>query len=329
MVALFLWWLLTACCAQAHDSRPLYVEIREIADHTFTVQWKAPVSLPVFALPQVIMPDDCGVADEGSLRQQGDAWLLRSVYRCGGGLSGQKLQLRYPNNNPSLSALFRVSLGNGENHSRIMPPGESAWQVPVAENLWQVSYQYSWLGIEHIFLGIDHLLFVACLMFIARTGRRILITITGFTVAHSLTLVLSTLDVIFLPIAPVEAVIALSIIFLAHEIAVGNRNSWTWRYPVAVSSSFGLLHGFGFASVLGEIGLPQTEKLAALLFFNIGVEIGQIVFVSALAAAAWLTTIIFRQSQTGLLNHWSCNLLASYTIGITASVWLMQRLAGY
>ncbi len=118
-------------------------------------------------------------------------------------------------------------------------------------------------------------------MVIAGTWRRILITITGFTIAHSITLALSALGLVRVPIPAVEAAIALSIVFLAVEIVRGDKTSLTYRYPIAVSSSFGLLHGFGFAAVLGETGLPQTEIPAALLFFNVGVELGQIAFVLA------------------------------------------------
>ena len=135
--------------------------------------------------------------------------------------------------------------------------------MPDAENRFAVATEYTWLGIEHIWIGIDHLLFVACLLFIAKTSRRVLITITGFTVAHSITLALSALDLVRIPTPPVEAAIALSVVFMAWEIAKGNMNSLTHRYPIAVSSSFGLLHGFGFAAVLRDIGLPQDKRFVS------------------------------------------------------------------
>ena len=149
---------------------------------------------------------------------------------------------------------------------------------------------YLVFGVEHILSGMDHLLFIACLIFIAGTWRRILVTITGFTIAHSLTLTLSALELIRLPVPPIEATIALSIVFLAREIALDRRDTLTWRYPIAVSAGFGLLHGLGFASALKDIGLPQTEIPAALLAFNVGVEIGQIMFVSSMLVVFWLIT---------------------------------------
>lgn len=179
---------------------------------------------------------------------------------------------------------------------------------------------YTFLGIEHILEGLDHLLFVACLVIIASSFSKLLWTITGFTLAHSVTLVLSTLGWFSIPIPPMEAAIALSIIFLALEIVKGNKQSLTYRYPVAVSSSFGLLHGFGFASVLTEIGLPQEESLIALLFFNIGVEIGQIIFVVFLLILGWIGSKLV---QLHGKNIWER--VIGYTIGTVSTFWLLQR----
>jgi hydrogenase/urease accessory protein HupE len=176
-------------------------------------------------------------------------------------------------------------------------------------------------------------LFVACLLFIARTPRRLLITITGFTAAHSITLALSTLDLVRIPTPPVEAAIALSVVFMAWEIVRGDETSLTHRFPVAVSSSFGLLHGFGFAAVLRDIGLPQTELPTALLFFNGGVEIGQILFVFTLLAAFFVLRPIMvwlLQSARDGEVHWStATVPASYLIGSVASFWMIDRIAGF
>ncbi len=322
-------WLLGIGTALGHDARPLYVDIRESQPEHFAVLWKAPASLPAPALPSLAMPESCRSSGESVSGHTGDAYTLHANYHCPGGLSGKELALDYPGKNPGLSALFRVTLSSGETRTHVLEPDEPTWVVPEAENLWRVSRDYTVLGIEHIFAGTDHLLFVACLIFIARTPRRILVTVTGFTVAHSLTLALSTLGVVQLPVAAVEAVIALSIVFLAHEIAVADKASWTWRYPVLVSSAFGLLHGFGFAAVLRDIGLPQTELPAALLFFNIGVEIGQLLFVGALAAVVWLVARGWQTTGNGLLDRRFVHLIGSYGVGIIASYWLVQRVAGF
>ncbi len=168
---------------------------------------------------------------------------------------------------------------------------------------------------------------MVCLLWIAGTTRRVLVTITGFTLSHSVTLILSALQVVTVPVKPVEAVIALSIVFLATEIARGKRDSLTWRYPIAVSSSFGLLHGFGFAAALSEIGLPQKELITGLLFFNVGVEIGQTLFAVGIVLLIHLLKRMASrwQGQGGGLNE-RLRLLISYGVGGLASFWMIERL---
>lgn len=321
--------LLMAGYATAHDARPVFVEITELQALRFQVQWKAPLSLQVQAMPRVLMPESCRPPDQPLLSQVSDAYSLQQSFQCTAGLTGEMLGIRYPGSNPGLSTLIRVQLLDGAQYTRILKPGETNWQIPAEENFGSVARQYSLYGIQHIFAGIDHLLFVACLLFIAGSLRRTIVTITGFTVAHSLTLALSALQLVTVPVPPVEAAIALSIVFLAHEIAVGNKNSWTWRYPLLVSGSFGLLHGFGFAAVLRDIGLPQTELVTGLLFFNLGVEIGQVLFIVSLVFAVSLLGKLLGETRTDLLAHRRSNAVASYAFGVTASFWLIERIAGF
>ena len=176
-------------------------------------------------------------------------------------------------------------------------------------------------------------MFVALLVLIARTGKRTLITVTGFTLAHSLTLALSTLDLVALPIPAVEAAIALSIVFVATEIARGDATTLTYRYPVLVASSFGLLHGFGFASVLREVGLPAAELPTALLFFNVGVEIGQVVFVLIIFGLAAAVRAAGRRAHGGLesfsLSDGRTGLVTAYAVGAVASFWTLERVLGF
>ena len=321
---LFTFILLLATGAAAHEARPVFVQIKETAPNQYFANWKVPTTVPAIAIPTLTMPSGCRAQGDLVKIEYPDAYLRQQQYLCNSGLSGQTLGLQYPVFNPSLTSLFRVELLNGEVHSHIMKPDESSWRVPAKESFLAVAEDYLLLGIHHIFSGIDHLLFIACLVFIARTPRRILVTITGFTMAHSLTLALSTLRIVELPGRPVEAAIALSIIFLAHEIATNHRESWTWRYPITVSSSFGLLHGFGFAAVLRAIGLPQTELPAALLFFNVGVEIGQIMFVLALAVIIYSVKRL--SIQRLILQHQAVlTQMLVYFIGTTASYWFVAR----
>ena len=325
--------LLIAPLAQAHDARPNYVQITETETHTFSVSWKVPSSMPGGALPYPTLPEGCAAEHQPAWQQAGAEYIGQQVFRCNAPLSGRVVGFEFPTVNPSLSTLYKIKLANGEEHLRILKPGETEWTVPDAENRFAVATEYTWLGIEHIWIGIDHLLFVACLLFIARTSRRLLITITGFTVAHSITLALSALDVVRIPTPPVEAVIALSVVFMAWEIAKGDEGSLTHRYPIAVSSSFGLLHGFGFAAVLRDIGLPQTELPIALLFFNVGVEIGQLLFIGVLLTGFFVLRPAFvhmLRSTEDHSVHWrSLTMPASYVIGSIASYWMIDRISGF
>jgi len=324
--------LFLAALANAHDARPNFVEIIETEPNVFSVQWKIPATVPDRALPTINMPDNCTTDARLAMQQSSGAYQGRLVYECPGGLSGREVSIEFPIINPSLSSLFQVRLLNGEQYVRILKPEESSWTIPDAENKLAVAGQYTLLGIEHIWIGIDHLLFVTCLLLIARTARKVLITITGFTVAHSVTLFLSALDLIRIPTPPVEAAIALSVVFLAWEIVKNDEKQLTFRYPVAVSSSFGLLHGFGFAAVLRDIGLPQTELPTALLFFNVGVEIGQILFLLALVAVFLVTRPLLKRLLSAQDHevHWSwITTPASYVIGGLASYWLIDRVSGF
>jgi hydrogenase/urease accessory protein HupE len=314
--------------ARAHENRPLYVEVTEREPLVFSVQWKIPPSVDVRNAPEISMAEGCVPAAEASARGS----VRRQTYRCEIEPAGTALGIHYPAFNPSVATLVRVSRASGETHSILASPDQSEVVIPDKESFGTVAWDYLGLGVRHILGGYDHLLFLVCLLLIARTGRRILVTITGFTIAHSITLVLSALGLVRVPVPPVEAAIALSIVFLAVEIVRGDRNSVTYRYPIAVSSSFGLLHGFGFAAVLGETGLPQTEIPTALFFFNVGVEVGQILFVGAVIALYQAVrllgrTFIDRDLSMDMLRR--LQLPAAYAIGSLAAFWMIERIATF
>ncbi len=314
----------------AHESRPLFVEIVEKAPNTFAVTWKIPPSALSVTSPVVVMPEVCTAVAPAA----GTRLVKRQLFRCKSDLSGEKIRIEFPRYNPSISTLFRLQRLSGEKHIAIQGPKEPAWIVPTLEDTVSVAKEYLILGVEHILKGYDHLLFVACLVLIAGTWRRILITVTGFTIAHSITLALAALNMVRVPVPPVEAAIALSIVFLATEIARERRDTLTWRFPIAVAASFGLLHGFGFASVLNEIGLPQTEIVAALLFFNVGVEVGQVLFVALLVgAASALAALGVIQRNDGAGGNDVAPLRfarpAAYIAGSLAAYWMIDRVAGF
>jgi hydrogenase/urease accessory protein HupE len=326
----FLVLLLSAQYASAHESRPLFVEIVEKAPNAFAVTWKIPPSTLAVTSPVVVMPEVCTASSPPG----GTQLVKRQLFRCKSDISGKRVHIEFPRYNPSISTLFRLQRLSGKKHTAIQGPNDPAWTVPDREGTVSVAKEYLILGIEHILKGYDHLLFVACLVLIAGTWRRILVTVTGFTIAHSITLALAVLNLVRVPVPPVEAAIALSIVFLATEIARARRDTLTWRYPIAVAASFGLLHGFGFASVLNEIGLPQTEIPAALLFFNVGVEIGQVLFVFLLigmAVAATALGVVHRKGENGREGHIPLHFArpAAYIAGSLAAYWMFDRVAGF
>jgi hydrogenase/urease accessory protein HupE len=216
--------------------------------------------------------------------------------------------------------LVCIALSDGRVVSRLLRPDAPSF-VFGSESAAPAATSYFALGVEHILFGIDHLLFVLALVLIVRGVGLLVKTITAFTIAHSITLALATLELVKLPSAPVEAVIALSIVFVAAEILRSRRGQrgLTERAPWLVALTFGLLHGFGFAGALVEVGLPANDIPFALLLFNVGVEAGQLAFV----AAVLVTVGIFRRSRIPL-PRWA-SLLPPYAIGSVAMFWVIER----
>jgi hydrogenase/urease accessory protein HupE len=321
--------LASARIAVAHDARPLSVDIVERQAHTYRADVRVPPSVDAGNQPELAWPSGCTVQSE--VRRSADGTGLETILvRCAASIEGQRIAVRYGLFNPSLSTLFRFTPAQGTTRTAVVPPDRADWVVPEATTWKTVARDYLILGIEHIWAGIDHLLFVAGLLLLARTLRRIALAITGFTLAHSVTLSLSTLGIVRVPIPPIEAGIALSILFLASEVARPDPQSLARRYPLAISSLFGLLHGFGFAAALSEAGLPRDEIPAALLFFNAGVEVGQLAFIAALLTAigcARLIVMRLRVSQG--LTYARAQLVGAYALGIPASFWFFERLSAF
>lgn len=331
-VLLYVWIVLLApAFVLADEARPVYIEVIEGQLDTpdvaeFTLKWKIPPVMAAAEEPSISLRHSACTLSYG---HTASGLLGHKRYRCDlSGIEGDELAVKidYPFNNPALSSLVVFKGNNAEPIQLFSSPDKTLISIPLVTSARAVAYQYTVVGIEHILIGTDHLLFVLCLMLIAGTFKRLLITVTGFTLAHSLTLSLATLDIVRLPSELVEFLIALSIVLLAVEIVKCNRQkehrqrSFTWRYPVTVSTVFGLLHGFGFASVLQELGLPASMKLFALLFFNVGVELGQLLFILLITAAMVLAMRVVRLQ----FNHNLTN-IAAYAIGICSSYWLLER----
>jgi hydrogenase/urease accessory protein HupE len=318
--------LLLAPPAQAHDARPLSITILEQTDGVFRVIVRAPPTIESGNAPGVVWPESCDVAESAPLRHEPGS---TSLVSCAGGLAGSVITIDYPLYNPSITTLFRLQSADGATLTAVLPPDELAWAVPVDPTWLGVAIDYATLGFEHIWGGPDHLLFVAGLLLLARLPRRVFWAVTGFTAAHSITLSLAALGWVRVPIGPVEAMIALSIVVLAAEIARDDTTSFSHRFPIVLSFAFGLLHGFGFASALGEIGLPRSEIATGLLFFNVGVEIGQLSFI-AVAVAAYLAFRRIRAAVPGdgaVLAPDRLVPLCAYALGIPAAFWFVERTA--
>jgi len=325
-----------------HEGRPVYIEITEATGAVYDVRWKVPPVMQAGSEPIInLLGNNCKII-QGNNRPS---------------LSGQKqfqcdiqdskemsVALTYPNNNPALSSLVQFTKLSGEAFSLFNGPDVLSITLPDKVGFLQVTQQYIEAGLFHILEGYDHLLFVLCLMQIAGGLRRIFITITGFTLAHSVTLVLASLEIIHIRVDLVEVLIALSIVMLAVEMAKAKKGSihtsLIWRHPATMASLFGLLHGLGFASALGDLGLPSTMKLPALVFFNLGVELGQILFIavviSLLVAIKKTYTFLktkFLYSPTDLVIENMPSALASitlplwviYMVGIASGYWFIQR----
>lgn len=313
--------VLLAAPALADELRPGFIEFVQQDAQGWSLNWKQPLAAPGPApliVPQ--LPDGCAVKGEPVKRSMATSIIGSAGVTCTGPVAGGTI---------GLDAI----LGGGDVMLRVAPLGRpvqtfrltaSAPMAVIAAKPsgWQVWRSYFTLGVEHILEGWDHLLFVIALVLLVRRGWAVAKAVTAFTVAHSLTLAGVSLGFLGLPGRPVEAVIALSIVLLAVETARGEHPSFTRRWPWVVAFLFGLVHGFGFAGALREIGLPEGEVPAALVSFNLGVEAGQLSVVLAVLAVMALVRRWRAQALDPAIR------IASYGIGITGSYWLIDRLVG-
>jgi hydrogenase/urease accessory protein HupE len=308
--------------AQAHEVRPAYLRIQEVEGATYDVLWRVPALGEMRLALYVRLPEECATLGEVRSWQQNATRTERWRTSCPGGLTDRQISI------DGLQSTLTDVLGRYERLDGTvqvvrMTPSQIAFTVSATENWFEVATSYLALGVEHILLGIDHLLFVLALLMIVADWRKLIATITAFTVSHSVTLAAATLGWVNVPQSPVEAVIALSILFVAAEIVHWRqgRDSLTRRKPWIVAFTFGLLHGFGFAGALSDIGLPEHAIPMALLFFNVGVEVGQLLFVAAVYAV-WM---VLRRAP---LPGWAWR-VPVYGIGTMAAFWTIERIAGF
>jgi hydrogenase/urease accessory protein HupE len=312
----------------AHALQPGYLELRLTGEEVYAVVWKTP---EVRGRPMPItaeLPERCEPRNPVAPDWDGSAYVARWTTRCSGGLEGGVIRV-VGLEETSTDVLVRFEFADGVGEAHRLTPASAFFVVPTQPSRFEVVRTYFLLGVEHILFGIDHLLFVLALLLLVNGLRRIVATITAFTIAHSLTLVGATLGLVHMPGPPIEAVIALSIVFVASEIIRSRQGTagLTERYPWAVALAFGLLHGFGFAGALAEIGLPPESIPIALLFFNVGVEIGQLLFVLSVFAVL----AMFRRASRRIevpQPAWA-RAVPPYAIGCVAAYWVIERIAAF
>ena len=273
--------LLMAGQAQAHRFAPSLLQLFEIAANEYNVVWKTPAQSTSAVPMQPVFPDHCAALGGASGEMEGTGLVRQWRMQCSGGLVGHSIRVSGLAENQS-SVLFSLENLDGGFYQTLFNNEHSEWTIPAEPDAITVIREYSELGIRHIWGGVDHLLFVFGLLLLVGGGKRLLWTITSFTLGHSITLSLVTLGYFDYPVALVEFAIALSIFVLAVELARPGKGGLFSKYPWWLAGGFGLLHGMGFAGALAEVGLPQAELPLALLFFNIGIELGQLAFIFVL-----------------------------------------------
>jgi len=323
-VGLWLGLLMVACAAPAHESRPAYLEINELTPNRYTILWRTPVLAGMRLPVRLELPPGVRDVTPPVVRELSDSRIETRLIESPDGLAGKRIDF-VGLQGTITDVLVRAQLANGTQTSVLIHPSNAWVEIPREEGWMTVARTYVAYGIEHILGGPDHLLFVLALLLVVRGWRRMVATVTAFTVAHSLTLAAATLGWVHVPAPPVEAAIALSIVFVAVEIVQGlhGRPGPISKAPWLVAFCFGLLHGLGFAGALAAIGLPQQAIPLALLCFNIGVEIGQLIFVAVV-----LTVIALIRRLPLKMPRW-VPYAAPYAIGGIASFWVMERVVAF
>lgn len=316
--------LIFAAPAAADEIRPGYLQVTETSADVYAVLWKVPMMGNSGSRLMPILPEHCREMTPVASYPVRASLVRRWSIECPGGLHEQSITITGLRETIT-DVLAQFQWLDGSTQVARAGPGDPVLRIEAAASVWSIIYTYTVLGIKHILGGVDHLLFVLALLIIVRGIGRLVATITAFTLAHSVTLAAATLGYVNVPGKPVEAVIALSILFLAVEIvhSCRGRVGAAEQYPWLVAFTFGLLHGFGFAGALAEIGLPQQEIPLALVFFNVGVELGQLLFVISFV----LLTSLARRLVTPAGNL--VRLVPAYMIGAIAAYWTIERVVSF
>lgn len=316
--------MLGAPVASAHEVRPAWLQITETSTSgTYDLVWKQPVLADRRLKIDPVLPSFCETMSVGPGELTGAAMIVRSRTTCGDkGLDGQVIAIAGLERT-MIDVFVEIVSASGDTHSLILKPQRASFVMDAGAGKGSGTgfLSYFRLGVEHLLTGFDHIIFVIGLVLLVRTPMKLIKVVTSFTVAHSLTLGLSTWGLVSLSQGAVEAVIALSILFLAVELVRAEHatDSLLLRYPWAITFVFGLLHGFGFAAALTEIGLPQGAALLALLLFNLGVEAGQLIIVAPVLAGMFALRRLSLPTLAGLRQA------PAYVIGTLAGFWFLER----
>ena len=315
-----IWLAAWPAAAAAHELRPGFLELHETGTGTYQFVWKKPTGGEVEIYIAPVIPAGCRLATAGEQQLTPGALIVRGTLACDGGIQAKTLAIDGLASTVT-DVIVRVHHADGRLESHLLKPNAPEVTLGGTTTRWQRSLAYVRLGVAHILLGVDHLLFVLGLLLIVADRWMLLKTLTSFTLAHSITLAIATLGYARAPLPPLNAAIGLSILFLGPEIVRRWRGttSFTIRQPWVVGLAFGLLHGFGFASGLTMMGLPQAEIPLALLLFNAGVELGQVGFV----AVVLLLQRAFRELEI----RWprAVEALPGYAVGSLGAYWTIQR----
>lgn len=314
--------------SHGHALQPGYLELNLNGEERYEVIWKTPMVRGRPMAITAVLPENCEPRKPAPPVFDGAAYIARWSATCAGGLEGEVIRIDGLERTAT-DVLVRFAFADGAGGARRLTPDDPSFIVPTQPSRFEVVQTYLLLGVDHILTGVDHLLFVLALMLLVQGLRSMVVTVTAFTLAHSLTLAGATLGLVHVPGPPVEAVIALSIAFVAAEILRRSQGKpgLTARYPWSIAFAFGLLHGFGFAGALAEIGLPQGSIPIALLFFNVGIELGQLLFVALI-----VVSITFVRRLARRINArpppWA-GAVPAYAIGSIAAFWVIDRIASF
>ena len=311
--------------ATAHPLAPALLELTETDAGRFEVRWKTPARLAADTNLTPILPESCTAeSSRDSETDRLSVTLTWSIECETSGLVGESLGVRGISGRGA-SAVVRVVRSDGVQIQGVVSRAQPLFTIPAEPSRFEVFHRYTRLGIEHLWFGLDHVLFILGLLLLVHRWRDLLLTVTAFTLGHSVTLCLAALGVVRLPTAQIEVLIALTLVWLAWEVLredQPSRRSPFAKGPWRMAMVFGLLHGFGFAGALSQVGLPQSEIPVALLAFNVGIELGQLTLIAASALLWIVSSPVFKKLPPRPLRTAS-----AYAVGILAAYWAIERLA--